>query len=82
MITEQEIKNLAALARLELSVAEQTRLQHDLAIILDYVSDLKSAPASKGEEPEYCKNLNQLRVDGEPEPGGSGQSWVKVKKIL
>jgi len=53
MISKEEVQNLAALARLELSDAELESLGHDISSILDYVGqvskvaiedDVKTAP--------------------------------------
>ncbi|MDP3052140.1 MAG: hypothetical protein Q8N42_01395 [bacterium] len=46
MLSIEEIKNLALLARIELSAREEKELQKELEAILDYVSHLKKAPPS------------------------------------
>lgn len=48
MISKEEIKKLAELARLELGEAEATKLQTDISNILDYVGQV-SAVAAEGE---------------------------------
>jgi len=44
MISLEEVKNLAYLARIELDKKESEELQKELGAILDYVSKLKEAP--------------------------------------
>ncbi len=44
MISLEEIKKLALLARIEIDADEAKELQKDLGAILDYVSKLKEAP--------------------------------------
>lgn len=96
MITPEEIKNLASLARLEVSEAESAKLQHDLGAILDYVGELKLAPRSSESEAGNAsektpgENYNKLREDGAAEASLSeeerekllGGKFLKVKKIL
>lgn len=80
MITNDEVRNLANLARIGLTSEEETKLTDELARILDYVGELSVA---RGETVEDLgENKNSLREDGEPlstlEKGG----FVRVKKIL
>ena len=51
MISKEEIKNLAELARLELTEEETTGLQKDISSILDYVGQI-SAASYKGHQGE------------------------------
>jgi len=44
MISEQEVKHIAKLARLELSEVEIKKMQKDLSVILDYFDLLKKSP--------------------------------------
>ncbi len=41
MISKEEVKHLASLARIELTEAEETKLQHDLAAMFDHFEELK-----------------------------------------
>lgn len=84
MITPEEVDNLVALARLEVSANEKEKLIKDLEAILAYVSELKSAPVTKTElsGAQYLPT-NVFRPDTDPYPTNTGEgSWVKVKKIL
>jgi aspartyl/glutamyl-tRNA(Asn/Gln) amidotransferase C subunit len=45
MISKDEVKHIAELARLELSEKEIEKMQKDLSAILDYFNLLKKAPA-------------------------------------
>lgn len=44
MISLEDIRNLAGLARLKLSAAEEESLQKDISNILDYVGQVSSVP--------------------------------------
>ena len=56
MISLEEIKNLALLARIELGVHEEKELQKELGAILDYVSQLKKAPVDACQGPSFLKS--------------------------
>lgn len=49
MISKEEIKNLAELARLELTEEEETGLQKDISNILEYVGQVSATAASQGD---------------------------------
>lgn len=46
MLSKEEVKKIAHLARIELSEAEVEKFQKDLSVVLDYVEELKNAPVS------------------------------------
>lgn len=50
MISKDETKHIAKLARLELTEKETVKMQKDLSKILDYVDLLKKAPKAKKNE--------------------------------
>lgn len=92
MISKEEVKKLADLARLKLSEEELTRLTADFESILGYVSELKNAPVNEVAE-EY-KLINVLREDANPHESGvytnelvkafskSRDNYLSVKPIL
>ena len=87
MISGEEIKNLASLARIEVSEQETEKLQRDLGAILDYVGELKNANAGEMSLPaealaEAGENYNNLREDKNALQSLEKGEWVKVKKIL
>lgn len=41
MISKEEVKHLASLSRIELTEAEEAKLQHDLGNILEHFDELK-----------------------------------------
>jgi len=58
MIEIKDIEKLSGLARIALDDNEKQKLQKDLESILDYVSELKNAPALDSEQKEsYIKNV-------------------------
>jgi len=68
MISKEEVKHIAKLARLELTEAEITKMQKDLSAILDYFNLLKKADT--GQHPVLTKSQhwvfpesNNLRKD-------------------
>ena len=61
MISIEEIRNLAGLARLTLSPAEEEALSKDISSILDYVGQVSAATvATERETPALC---NVMRED-------------------
>lgn len=92
MIEPQEVKKLAALARIALSEAEETKLSQDLESILAYVSDLKSAPKIEATDQYYVKNVTAPDLPtGQPgeftdeilaEAPQRAGNYFKVKKIF
>ncbi len=63
MISLEEVKKLALLARIEIDKKEAEELQKDLGAILDYVSKLKKAPPR---EIEISATLNNVFREDEP----------------
>jgi aspartyl-tRNA(Asn)/glutamyl-tRNA(Gln) amidotransferase subunit C len=68
MISKEEIKNLAELARLEISEEETTGLQKDISNILDYVGQVAAVAAEGG--PVIPLHRNVMREDRPRETGG------------
>lgn len=48
MVSIEDIRSLAQLARLTLSPAEEENLQKDISSILDYVGQISAAPTQEG----------------------------------
>lgn len=93
MISKDEVKHIAKLARLELSEKEVEKMQKDLSDILDYFNLLKNVPEIVlGQHP--TANTQYLRKD-EVLPRNAGlveklvaaapdkkDDYIKVKAIL
>jgi len=95
MISKEEVKHIAKLARLELTEKEIEKMQKDLSEILDYFELLKKAPKlAKGEpSPADKGGIGPLRKDearmrsdladeiiaGAPD---KKDDYIKVKTIL
>ncbi|MFA5838538.1 MAG: Asp-tRNA(Asn)/Glu-tRNA(Gln) amidotransferase subunit GatC [Candidatus Paceibacterota bacterium] len=93
MITNEELKNLSKLARIDIKDEELLGLSKDINSILDYVGQIQNVSIDKD-----VKNVNSLknimREDKNPHVGGEfskdllkeapdkKDSYVKVKKIL
>ena len=56
MISLDEVKEIAMLARIELNNKETEELQKDLGAILDYVSQLQKAPVDVRQGPSFLKS--------------------------
>lgn len=90
MISNDEVKNLASLARVALSPEEETKLAGELGQILDYVSLLQEVTNSSSEAlakedgmPAFAKatadkNYNKLREDGAAEASLSEEEREKL----
>lgn len=77
MISKEEVKKLADLARLKMDEDELIKLTADFESILGYVSELKNAPISNVAEDH--KLVNVLREDTNPhEPGLYTDDLVKA----
>ncbi|NBD73685.1 Asp-tRNA(Asn)/Glu-tRNA(Gln) amidotransferase subunit GatC [Patescibacteria group bacterium] len=70
-ITDEEIRTLARLARIEVAEAELPTLREELSAILGYVSELNElAGGGAADEHEVDLVYNVLREDTDPtEPG-------------
>ncbi len=88
MITAEEVKKLASLARLEVKGEEAEKLRGDLNRILDYVGQVKelNPPSSEGADfglPDgkagVAKGVNVMREDTNPHPSGEfSESLLKA----
>jgi len=95
MISKEEIKKLADLARIEVADEEQEKLALEMDAILGYVGQIKEIAGDIEKEKIDAESLrNVLRADENPtEPGTYSQEliaefpdsendYLKVKKIL
>ncbi|MFA6270594.1 MAG: Asp-tRNA(Asn)/Glu-tRNA(Gln) amidotransferase subunit GatC [Candidatus Paceibacterota bacterium] len=97
MISKEEIKKLADLARIDITDGDIEGLRGDMDAILDYVGQVKSVQELSGtkEKTEIKEELvNVMRADENPtDPGTYNQAliaefphkdgdYLKVKKIL
>jgi aspartyl-tRNA(Asn)/glutamyl-tRNA(Gln) amidotransferase subunit C len=93
MISKDDVRKLAALARIKTTDVEEEKLAGDMENILGYVQQIQQISGGDGSaQLQSAKNV--LRPDAEPHPSGAftedllsaaparqGQ-FVKVKKIL
>ena len=77
MISEDEVKHIAKLARLELTGKEVEKMQKDLSNILDYFNLLKKAPMPERANKDLIKGPNKVRKD-EVKP----RDAIMVQKII
>lgn len=96
MISNDDVKKLAALARIKLTPEEEQALSGDMENILEYVKQIQDVSANQRGKHEENKSTvrNVLRSDDAPHERGAYASelltavperhegYVKVKKIL
>lgn len=94
MISKEEIKKLADLARIDMDDGEMENLRGEMDAILDYVSQVKSVAENLKEGVETGALKNVMREDSDPNESGvyskeliaefpeKENSYLKVKKIL
>lgn len=92
MISKEEVKHIAKLARLELTEKEIEKMQKDLSAILDYVDLLKKAPKSKSEKAAIAKvsisrkdevvSSHDIRDELIAAAPDKKDDYIKVKAIL
>ena len=94
MLDKKEVEKLAELARIKMSDEELGKIHGDLERILEYVSEIKSAPTDGLPEIAIPEHRNIFREDGEPHESGyfsekllrnvpeRKDDYVRVKKIL
>lgn len=84
MITKEEVKHIAELARLGLSGKEVEKFQEELSSILDYFKKLQKLDVSgtaATSHPSAVKNVMR-RDEAEKEPRKILSDFLKVKSIL
>jgi len=96
MITNEDVQNLANLARIEVKDDEMESIRQKMEGILDYVSEVQNLSKEGVSEdiPNVGENHNVLREDEKPHEGEKYTSnimrnapdkegnYIKVKKIL
>lgn len=93
MLTTEEVKKIATLARIELTEDEVLQFQKDLSLVLDYVSELQKLETDGVEEVSQVTGLVNVQRDDSAERFGSladitagapetKDGYYKVKAIL
>lgn len=95
MISKEEVKHVAGLARLSLSKKERERMQKDLSSILDYIEKLQELDVSEVELESVPKDIGKVsrkdKVETIPEQEKERlrdlmpkekSGYLKIKKIL
>ena len=92
MISREDVKKLALLARMELSTQEEDTFASEIDSILSYVGQISSLPTEDAEELSPIRNV--FRPDETPHESGlftdavleqapsREGNYIKVKKIL
>lgn len=94
MLSNEEIKKLADLARIRIEEDEVESLRGEMDAILDYVGQVKEVAGKFNDEIEFGAVRNVMREDENPNESGSYSKelieefperegdYLKVKKIL
>lgn len=93
MISKEEVKNLAELARINVGEAEAEKLGSEIEEILEYVATIQKVASNEKEGIEFAAVHNILREDEVKDSGlhreeliaefpESENDYLKVKKIL
>ena len=96
MITKEQVKHIAKLARLELTEKETEKMQKDLSSVLDYFNLLKKADTSKVKKTskeflvlekvtrkdEVAEKNSNLTNDLIKAAPDKKENYIKVKQIL
>ncbi len=93
MISKEEVKHIAKLARLGLSEKETEKFQKELSSILDYIEKLKEVDISEVEATSHPLFVENVMREDEPHQGEDGKklvgqspekkdNFIKVKSIF
>jgi aspartyl-tRNA(Asn)/glutamyl-tRNA(Gln) amidotransferase subunit C len=94
MISDETIKKLLSLARIEVSDEEKEKLRQDVENILGYVGEIEKAAVQIDSTPKAGELKNVMREDKEPHESGlysekilreapeRKDDYISVKKIL
>ncbi len=78
MVSKEEVKHVALLARLGLAEAEIKKMEKDMSAILDYIEKLKEVDVSKVNIDEAGKEHRNVMRKDEPVPAPQ----MRVKKLI
>lgn len=78
MISEKEVKHIAELARLELSLKEIKKIEKELSLVLDYFQSLKKLNVEKIKPTSHSISIENVIREDFPEK----QTKEKVNKLL
>ncbi len=93
-ISQEDVKKLADLARIEMTEAEMQELSKEMDSILEYVGQVQKVAGETATEVEVGPVFNVMREDTNPTEGGTNSKEIiaefpnkeddllKVKKIL
>lgn len=82
MISKEEVKHIAKLARLELTDAEIIKMQKDLSAILDYFNLLQKAPKAKVKHSNILENIRMSDLNATRKDEVIAQKREVVEKII
>ncbi|MFH1401598.1 MAG: Asp-tRNA(Asn)/Glu-tRNA(Gln) amidotransferase subunit GatC [Parcubacteria group bacterium] len=92
MISKEEVKHIAKLARLGLDDKETERFQKELSAVLSYVEKLKEVDISKAESADHAITIENVSRKDEAKPLGNKNlldsapdkkdGFLKVKSVF
>lgn len=81
MITKEEVKKIAELARIKISESEEEKLQKDISSILDYVNTLNEVDTAMVEPQSHAVAIrNEVRGDKMSEAEANEQVAADIVK--
>jgi aspartyl/glutamyl-tRNA(Asn/Gln) amidotransferase C subunit len=90
--TEEDLKNLSTLARIDISPEEKEKMLHDMQAILGYISEINAVQGSSGESVHEVYNIVREDVVTHPtgerteallnEAPATKEGYVKVEQVL
>lgn len=93
LLTSEEVKKIAALARIEISEQEVQKFQKELSLVLEYASELNKVDTEGVEEISQVTGLMNVMREDKPEESPiradliklfpeSKDGYLKIKSIL
>ncbi len=73
MISKQEVKHIAKLARIGITKKEEEKFAKDLSSILDYIEKLKEVDVSKVKPTAHSIEIENVMRDDKENPKGAHQ---------
>lgn len=68
-LTKDQVKHVAKLANLPLTIQEEEKYSEQLSLILDYVEQLNSVDTTKVEPTINVTNFNNVMAEDKPQTG-------------
>jgi aspartyl-tRNA(Asn)/glutamyl-tRNA(Gln) amidotransferase subunit C len=78
MISKDEVKHIAALARIGLSEEEMEKYSHDLSAVLKWIDQLKEADVKNVKPMAHITGMNNISREDENREFGNKEGIIKL----